>query len=294
MTETTTFRYDPTDSAAFAERSHEIYRQLHDEHPLYADPQGRYWALSRFEDVRSANARLGDVLVDRQGRAPVPKADDVLVRPAPPRRAARSRQPRVHTTPGRRDGTADPPRRHVADRRVRRARRVRRHRRLRRPAAVDRHGPPRRHPRPAHPRLPGAHRRVHAPHLGERRRRAGGAQRRDLRRPLAERRRRPADDLLSALLAAEIDGQRLTEDQLLGFGWLLLVGGNDTTTNLIANGLELLARHPDQRRDLIDDPGLIPDAVEEVLRYAPPTHSLRGPPPATSPSTAASSRPAAA
>ncbi len=110
---------------------------------------------------------------------------------------------------------------------------------------------------------------------------------------LAERRRRPADDLLSALLEAEIDGQRLTEDELLGFGWLLLVGGNDTTTNLIANGLELFARHPDQRRALIDDPGLIPDAVEEVLRYAPPTHSLPAPPPATSPSTAASSRPAA-
>jgi cytochrome P450 len=91
---------------------------------------------------------------------------------------------------------------------------------------------------------------------------------------LAERRRRPSDDLLSALLAAEIDGQRLTEDELLGFGWLLLVGGNDTTTNLIANGLELFARHPDQRRQLIDDPGLIPDAVEEVLRVAPPTHSL--------------------
>jgi len=62
-----------------------------------------------------------------------------------------------------------------------------------------------------------------------------------------ERRERPRDDLLSALLAAEINGRRLSEDELLAFGWLMLVGGNDTTTNLIGNGIELLARHPGQR-----------------------------------------------
>ena len=78
------------------------------------------------------------------------------------------------------------------------------------------------------------------------------------------------DDLLTALLAAEIDGEGLGEDELLGFGWLLLVGGNDTTTNLIGNGLELFARHPDQRRRLAEDPGGSGAAVEEVLRYASP------------------------
>ena len=89
-----------------------------------------------------------------------------------------------------------------------------------------------------------------------------------------QRRREPRDDLLTALLAAEIDGERLGEDELLGFGWLLLVGGNDTTTNLIGNGLELFARHPDQRCRLAEDPARLGAAVEEVLRYASPTHSL--------------------
>jgi cytochrome P450 len=89
-----------------------------------------------------------------------------------------------------------------------------------------------------------------------------------------QRRQVPTDDLLSALLAAEVGGRKLTQDELLGFSWLLLVGGNDTTTNLIGNGIELLARFPDQRKLLLDDPGLIPNAVEEMLRYASPSHTL--------------------
>jgi cytochrome P450 len=88
------------------------------------------------------------------------------------------------------------------------------------------------------------------------------------------RRREPKDDLMTALLQAEIDGERLSEDDLLAFGWLLLVGGNDTTTNLIGNGLELFARHPDVRRELIEDPTLLAGAVDEVLRHASPTYSL--------------------
>ncbi|HEV8296433.1 MAG TPA: cytochrome P450, partial [Acidimicrobiales bacterium] len=88
------------------------------------------------------------------------------------------------------------------------------------------------------------------------------------------RRRGPEDDLLSALLATEVDGQRLSEDDLLAFGWLLLVGGNDTTTNLIGNGIELLARDPAARAELVGDPALLPDAIEEILRVASPTHTL--------------------
>jgi cytochrome P450 family 130 len=89
-----------------------------------------------------------------------------------------------------------------------------------------------------------------------------------------QRRRQPQDDLLTALLHAEIDGARLNDDELLAFGWLLLVGGNDTTTNLIGNGLELFARHRDQRAQMIDDPASIATAVDEMLRYAAPTHTL--------------------
>ncbi len=91
---------------------------------------------------------------------------------------------------------------------------------------------------------------------------------------LAQRRRDPRDDLLSALLAAEIDGQRLSEPELIGFSFLLLVAGNETTTNLISNAAILLDRNLDQRRLLTQDPARIPCAIEEFLRYDSPVQGL--------------------
>lgn len=91
---------------------------------------------------------------------------------------------------------------------------------------------------------------------------------------LQQRRRRPADDLMSALLAAEVDGQRLTDDELQGFCFLLLIAGNDTTTSLIGNGIALLAEHPEQRAELVADPSLITGAVEEMVRLESPTQVL--------------------
>ena len=91
---------------------------------------------------------------------------------------------------------------------------------------------------------------------------------------LAQRRREPCDDLLSALLAAEIDGQRLSEPELIGFAFLLLVAGNETTTNLISNAAIQLDRHREQRRLLVEDPARIPQAVEEFLRYDSPVQGL--------------------
>jgi cytochrome P450 len=84
---------------------------------------------------------------------------------------------------------------------------------------------------------------------------------------LVERRRTPGDDLLSALLAAEIDGERLDDDELLSFCNLMIVAGNETTTKLLANALYWLWRNPEQRRLVRDDPGRIPQWVEETLRY---------------------------
>lgn len=80
----------------------------------------------------------------------------------------------------------------------------------------------------------------------------------------------PGGDLLAALAKAEEDGGRLNEDELYSNAVLLMIAGNETTTNLIGNGLLALLRHPDQWRRLQDDPSLIPSAVEEMLRYDGP------------------------
>jgi cytochrome P450 len=87
---------------------------------------------------------------------------------------------------------------------------------------------------------------------------------------LAERRAAPKDDLLTRLVAAEVDGERLTEDDILGFFQLLLVGGQETTANLIANAVLCLVEHPDQFARLRATPDLLPSAIEEVLRYRSP------------------------
>jgi cytochrome P450 len=91
---------------------------------------------------------------------------------------------------------------------------------------------------------------------------------------LAERRRQPQDDLMSALLAAEVDGERLTEEELLGFCFLLVLAGNDTTASLIGSGVVLLARDPAQRAELVRDPSLWPDAIEEINRLESPAQVL--------------------
>jgi hypothetical protein len=87
---------------------------------------------------------------------------------------------------------------------------------------------------------------------------------------LDERRRRPGDDLMSALLRAEHEGQRLTPDEVVANCVLLLFAGHETTTNLLGNGLYHLLRQPEQLAALRAEPGLVPGAVEELLRYDGP------------------------
>ncbi|MGZ4104839.1 MAG: cytochrome P450, partial [Actinomycetota bacterium] len=84
---------------------------------------------------------------------------------------------------------------------------------------------------------------------------------------IAERRARPRDDLLTALIAAEDEGDRLSEEELMSMVTLILIAGHETTMNLIGNGLLALMRQPDALAELQHDPGLAEGAIEELLRY---------------------------
>jgi cytochrome P450 len=87
---------------------------------------------------------------------------------------------------------------------------------------------------------------------------------------IAQRRAAHREDLLTRLAEAEVDGERLTDGEILGFVQLLLVGGQETTANLINNAMLCLMEHPDQLARLEAAPGLLPSAIEEVLRYRSP------------------------
>jgi cytochrome P450 family 130 len=92
---------------------------------------------------------------------------------------------------------------------------------------------------------------------------------------LIERRRaEPSDDMLGALVASQRAGDALTNWDLLGFCFVFIAGGNDTTNHLVANGLVLLAEHPEERARLLGDAALIPNAVEEMLRLEAPVQGL--------------------
>jgi hypothetical protein len=90
-----------------------------------------------------------------------------------------------------------------------------------------------------------------------------------------ERRRiEPGDDMISALLAAEPEGVGLSAEEILGYMFVMIAGGNDTAIGLLAGGADLLARNPTQRQQLIDDPTRIAGAVEELLRLTSPVQGL--------------------
>jgi len=110
------------------------------------------------------------------------------------------------------------------------------------------------------------------------RREAGRSQREEMSnyfsRLLEERRRAPREDLISALSVAEVDGERLSEAELVSFCFLLLAAGQETTKNLITNAIVCLTDYPDSMERLMREPTLMPTAIEEVLRYLPPVWFL--------------------
>jgi len=85
---------------------------------------------------------------------------------------------------------------------------------------------------------------------------------------VAEKRAHPGDDdLAAALVAIEAEGERLTEEEVVGFLFLLIIAGNETTTKLLGNCLLAMQRFPGERAKVVADPARIPDAIEEILRY---------------------------
>jgi cytochrome P450 family 130 len=88
------------------------------------------------------------------------------------------------------------------------------------------------------------------------------------------RRRYPGDDMLSDLAVAEVDGRPLHLDEILGYCFVMIAGGNDTASGLLAGAAVALSDDPQQRRLLLDDPGLVSGAVEELLRLTSPVQGL--------------------
>jgi cytochrome P450 family 142 subfamily A polypeptide 1 len=93
-------------------------------------------------------------------------------------------------------------------------------------------------------------------------------------RVIAERRAEPRDDLMSVLVHAEVDGDRLDEDSLVHESLLILIGGDETTRHVISGGMYQMIVHPDQWSDLVADRALIPTAVEEMLRWVTPIKNM--------------------
>jgi cytochrome P450 len=89
------------------------------------------------------------------------------------------------------------------------------------------------------------------------------------RKMIADRREHPTDDLMSVLVHAEVDGEKLDETEIVMGFFLLVAAGNDSTKATYASGMRALMENPDQKRELVQDPSLVPAAVEEALRMFP-------------------------
>ncbi len=88
------------------------------------------------------------------------------------------------------------------------------------------------------------------------------------------RRSHPSEDMISVLLGSEVDGRTVTAEEILGFCFVMIAGGNDTASGLISGLAAALTAYPDQRQRLLADPGLMTTAVEELLRFTSPVQGL--------------------
>ena len=266
------FRYDPT-APGFQEDRSAIYRVLRDEHPVYFDAEHQQYALSRFEDVWWAVHAWETFSSD------VAEAQSLLPQMIyfdPPRHTAlRALVSRAFT----------PRRVSLAEESVRTTARVLLDEIAERGGCELQHEYAAILPSVAIARMIG----IPDEHIPDFRSwtesfieitgpedfaEAAGKIYALFAELLEERRARPRDDMMTALLDAEVDGERLRDEELLGFCLLLILAGNDTTSSLIGSGTVLLARHPDQRALLLREPHRWPGAIEEMIRLEAPAQVL--------------------
>ncbi len=103
---------------------------------------------------------------------------------------------------------------------------------------------------------------------------AGGAYAAYAMKVINDRRKESRSDLMGILVDSEIDGERLTDQEMIQESLLILIGGDETTRHVITGGMQALIENPDQRQKLIDDPTRIPTAVEEMLRWVTPIKNM--------------------
>lgn len=274
-TPVTPVRYDP-----FAYETHEdpfpVYRLLRDEAPVSWNPDLRFWALSRYDDVRAALMDWGSftstegITLERK----VGEVEPMLIEMDPPRHTAlRAIVSRAFTA--RRLAELEEPMRALARSLVDAFAGTGRCDLIADLSAILPMAVIARMlaiPESDHPRLREWTDAMLHREPGRKEVTTAGIEGAThlyayFDSIIRQRRRQPGDDLVSSLLSAEVDGHALAYSEILGFCFLLVIAGNETTTKLIGNAVYWLARNPDTRARLLVDPSLIPAAVEETLRY---------------------------
>ena len=282
--------YDPYDPDIDAD-PHPVWKRLRDEAPVYYNEQHDFFALSRYDDVNRALAdgetfsSARGIVVEMIDTTPAPD-DDPLPRPMmimmDPPRHDRLRKLVSRTFTPRRVGLLETRTRELCA------------------EALDPHlgGDSFDYVEECGARIPGMiigalmgvptedqndiriwiddMMRWDPTNTDPRKAEAGGNIERYLQELVAARRKQPRDDMVSDLLAVAVeldDGStsKLTHEEIMGFVQLLLFAGNETTARLIGWTALLLARHPDQRAWLVEDPALVPNAIEEILRFEAPS-----------------------
>jgi len=279
-------RFDPYDADTQRD-PYPVYRDLRDHAPVYHDEERDFWALSRFEDVLWAAHEPAvfcsgeGIALEGQARSPLP---NLIVMDDPRHAQLRKLVSRGFTS--RPVGAFEPRVRELASTMI--------------DAAMERATPG--EPVDLVPALTGplpmtvvgdligvtpgdreqfrtwsdtvVHQDVDRPGTVEAGRAAAAAVVSYFGKIIAARRAAPTDDLVSELIAASVDGERLADDEILGFCFLLIVAGTETTTNLLGLGVLALAGEPEQRALLLGDPALLGGAVEEMLRWGSPVQGL--------------------